>query len=68
MSETVSDTSTAAGRTFPPPEQLARHANVGPDVYDEAARDRVAFWEKQAEWLRWEEKWGRTHPYRGRLF
>ncbi len=22
----------------------------------------------QANLLRWEEKWGRTHPYRGRLF
>ena len=22
----------------------------------------------QADLLRWEEKWGRTHPYRGRLF
>lgn len=24
--------------------------------------------EWQASLLRWEEKWGRTHPYRGRLF
>ncbi len=24
--------------------------------------------EWQADLLRWEEKWGRTHPYRGRLF
>lgn len=24
--------------------------------------------EWQATLLRWEEKWGRTHPYRGRLF
>lgn len=24
--------------------------------------------EWQANLLRWEEKWGRTHPYRGRLF
>ena len=35
--------------TFPPPEQLAAQANVGPEAYDEADADRLAFWEKQAE-------------------
>jgi hypothetical protein len=29
---------------------------------------RPDFPEWQADLLRWEEKWGRTHPYRGRLF
>ena len=47
----------AEGRTFAPPEQLAAHANVGPDVYDEAAADRLAFWEKAARRLTWTQEW-----------
>ena len=26
-------------------------------MYDEADRDRLAFWEKQASYLHWEKKW-----------
>jgi len=44
-------------RRFEPPAELARDANAQRSLYDEAAGDRVAFWEKQAEWLRWEERW-----------
>ena len=55
MSETAS--ARPEGRTFPPPEQLAAHANVGPDVYDEAAADRLAFWEKAARRLTWTQEW-----------
>src|SRR5204862_2017867 len=40
-------------RRFEPPEDLAREANAKPGLYDEAARDRIGFWEKQAEWLTW---------------
>jgi acetyl-CoA synthetase len=50
-------TGTTAGRTFAPPEQLASGANVGPEVYDEAARDRVAFWEAAARRLTWDREW-----------
>src|SRR3954468_6263139 len=53
----MSETSEAATRRFPPPEELAAKANVGPDVYEEAARDRLAFWEKQARRLTWEKEW-----------
>ena len=42
----MSETSNAEGRTFDPPEQLAAHANVGPEIYDEAAADRLAFWRR----------------------
>jgi acetyl-CoA synthetase len=45
------------GRTFSPPEHLAAHANVGPEVYDEAAADRLAFWGKQARRLTWTQEW-----------
>src|SRR4051794_10211973 len=44
-------------RRFDPPAELARDANAQPSLYDDAASDRVAFWERQAEWLRWDEKW-----------
>src|SRR3954451_5938508 len=54
MSETTQATE---GRTFPAPEQLAAHANVGPEVYDEAAADRPAFWAKQARRLTWTQEW-----------
>src|SRR3954467_1214266 len=54
MSETTHATE---GRTFPPPEQLAAHANVGPEVYDEAAADGPGFWGKQAHRLTWTQEW-----------
>src|SRR4051812_50057594 len=57
MSETASETGTAEGRTFPPPPELAAQANVGPEVYEEASRDRLGFWAKQAERLTWEKPW-----------
>jgi acetyl-CoA synthetase len=42
-------------RHFDPPEELAKNANVKVDVYEEADRDRVAFWGKQAERITWAE-------------
>jgi acetyl-CoA synthetase len=53
----MSDTISTESRRFPPPEELARQANVGPEVYEEAARDRLAFWEKAARRLTWERDW-----------
>ena len=50
-------THAAEGRTFPTPERLAAHANVGPEVYDDAASDRLAFWAKQARRLTWTQEW-----------
>jgi acetyl-CoA synthetase len=44
-------------RRFDPPADLARDANAQPALYDEAERDRVAFWEQQAKWLKWERPW-----------
>jgi acetyl-CoA synthetase len=54
MSET---TQAAEGRTFPPPPELAAQANVGPEVYEEAAADRLAFWAKAARRLTWTQEW-----------
>jgi acetyl-CoA synthetase len=42
-------------RHFDPPEELARNANVTAETYEEADRDRVAFWGKQAERITWAE-------------
>ena len=44
-------------RRFPPSAEFAANANLTAADYDAAARDRVAFWEKQAERLTWETKW-----------
>jgi len=44
--------------TFPPPAEFAERAVVSdPGVYEEAARDPLAWWERQAERLDWFERW-----------
>ena len=58
-SETLANLSNEE-RRFEPPDDLAKHANVTADWYDEAADDRLAFWEKQAERLSWDQKWDRV--------
>jgi len=44
-------------RQFPPPAELASAANVTAEAYDEAAADRLGFWEKQADRLDWATRW-----------
>ncbi|MGC4745337.1 acetate--CoA ligase [Micromonospora sp. DT201] len=44
-------------RQFPPPAELAAHANVTVDAYAEAEADRLVFWAKQADRLAWSKKW-----------
>ncbi|HEX3948089.1 MAG TPA: acetate--CoA ligase, partial [Acidimicrobiales bacterium] len=44
-------------RRFPPPPELAAAANAQPGIYEEAAADPVAFWERQAGHLDWETPW-----------
>ncbi len=44
-------------RRFDPPADLAEHANLDAGAYDEAAEDRLAFWEKQADRLDWGRRW-----------
>ncbi|RBY78328.1 acetate--CoA ligase [Geodermatophilus sp. TF02-6] len=53
----MSESTELESRRFPVPEQLAARANVGPEVYEEASRDRLAFWARQAERLTWEQTW-----------
>jgi acetyl-CoA synthetase len=42
---------------FPPPPEFAAQANVGADVYERAAADRVGFWEEAARRLDWTQEW-----------
>ena len=44
-------------RRFPPTPEFAAQANVTAEAYDEAASDRLAFWEKQAHRLSWATPW-----------
>jgi acetyl-CoA synthetase len=44
-------------RTFEPTAEFAKSANAQPAIYDEAERDRLAFWEKQANELHWFKRW-----------
>ncbi|GLW08950.1 acetyl-coenzyme A synthetase [Microtetraspora sp. NBRC 13810] len=47
-------------RRFTPPAALAAAANVTASAYDEAAEDRLAFWERAAERLAWADRWDTT--------
>ena len=47
--------------SFPPPEEFARDALLSdPAVYDEAAADRLGWWESQARELHWFSDWETT--------
>ncbi|HET7721160.1 MAG TPA: AMP-binding protein, partial [Acidimicrobiales bacterium] len=56
MSETLENL-LQENRQFPPPDALAASANVTAAAYDEAAADRLAFWEAQARRLSWDTPW-----------
>jgi len=47
-------------RTFPPSETFIKNANAKSNIYDEANKDRLAFWEKQASRLHWDKKWSQV--------
>ncbi|MFC7549074.1 acetate--CoA ligase [Plantactinospora sp. GCM10030261] len=65
MSETLANLMNET-RVFPPPDGLAADANVTAGAYEEAAGDRLAFWERQARRLDWVRDWDQTldwsHP------
>ena len=44
-------------RTFAPSDSFIKNANAKSDIYGEANKDRLAFWEKQANRLHWDKKW-----------
>ncbi len=57
MSSPTLDNMLHEERRFPPPEELAAHANLKADAYERAAADRLGFWEEQAERLTWDTRW-----------
>lgn len=60
MSETI-HTYLQENRVFPPPEELAREANLSdPNVYQQAESDWQGWWERWANRLDWSQKWSRT--------
>jgi acetyl-CoA synthetase len=44
-------------RLFPPSAAFSAQANAQADMYDDAEKDRLAFWEKQAHALQWDAPW-----------
>jgi acetyl-CoA synthetase len=44
-------------RLFPPSAEFAAQANAQASMYEEAEKDRLAFWEKQAHSLQWDAPW-----------
>jgi acetyl-CoA synthetase len=57
MSEDSISNLLSENRTFPPSEEFSIDANLQENAYEEAARDRIGFWERQAERLDWFERW-----------
>jgi acetyl-CoA synthetase len=47
-------------RRFPPSEEFAAQANATSLMYEEASADRMGFWERQAQRLRWEAPWNQV--------
>ena len=47
-------------RTFLPSKTFIDNANAKSDIYTEADADRLAFWEKQANRLHWNQKWNQV--------
>jgi len=47
-------------RLFPPSAEFAAQANATAQMYDDAAADRLAFWDAQASRLQWETPWQQT--------
>jgi acetyl-CoA synthetase len=56
MNEALSNLG-SENRTFAPSPEFAAQANAKSDIYQDADRDYLAFWEKQAENLYWHRKW-----------
>jgi len=47
-------------RHFPPSPAFAAQANAKSDLYAQADKDRLAFWEEQARELTWHKTWDQT--------
>jgi len=47
-------------RRFPPSPEFAAQANAQATMYDDANKDRLAFWDEQARRLEWATPWKQT--------
>ncbi|MEP7055317.1 MAG: acetyl-coenzyme A synthetase N-terminal domain-containing protein, partial [Actinomycetota bacterium] len=47
-------------RRFAPDPDFAAQANAQPQLYADAAADRLAYWETQARRLRWDSPWSQV--------
>ena len=47
-------------RTFAPSETFIKNSNAKSDIYEDANKDRLAFWEQQANRLHWDKKWSQV--------
>ena len=47
-------------RRFAPSQEFAAQANAKADLYAHADKDRLAFWDEQANELQWDQKWNQT--------
>ena len=60
MSEETLENLLTETRTFQPSYEFAANANAQPFIYAQANKDRVAFWEAQAEELKWDKHWNQA--------
>ena len=68
MSDATLENLSHETRVFEPPAGSAAQANVGPEVYEEAAADRIEFWAKQARRLQWDQPWESVLDWSGEPF
>ncbi|MFC5291329.1 acetyl-coenzyme A synthetase N-terminal domain-containing protein, partial [Actinokineospora guangxiensis] len=60
MSGQTLDNLSTETREFAPPADFAAAANLTASAYDEAAADRLGFWEAQARRLEWAGEWSQV--------
>ncbi|WP_460603662.1 acetate--CoA ligase [Jatrophihabitans fulvus] len=68
MSESTLSNLSNEDRRFEPDAEFAKTANVTAAAFDEAGRDRLAFWEKAAERLSWDQKWSEVLDWSDKPF
>ena len=65
MSDETLENLLAENRLFPPSTEFASQANATAETYNQAAADRLGFWDTQADFLTWNKKWRQTLDWTG---
>jgi len=64
VSEEQQNDQDLAERTYDPPEEFAKNANIqDPEIWDKAAEDYEGFWESWAKELHWFKEWDQVHEW-----